>query len=248
MGQLVLSYDTTNGCFDFTANLRISASNNDVRGEDPRPLSPFFSHCSSQESLDENFVLRPTGLRMINRKVSSPIPTCMTSTRRRTLSDAPTEALISPVIPRRHLSPRQVKEGMSRVRSCPVINSGSDEHLKKSSPSPPVSPRFTFTELSYVGAQPQNRTKFHTTPIGASPALASADQEKLPRIHQTRGSPMLVKTQRTPTESARELFNMSPVLGESAVSIDQDNNIQCDFNDKVQYYLHTISAEKDIDQ
>ena len=137
---------------------------------------------------------------------------------------------------------------MSRVSSCPVINSGSDEHLKKSSPSPPVSPRFSFTELSYVGAQPQNRTKFHTTPIGASPALASADQEKLPRIHQTRGSPMLVKTQRTPTESARELFNMSPVLGESAVSIDQDNNIQCDFNDKVQYYLHTISAEKDIDQ
>lgn len=248
MGQLVLSYDATNGYFDFTANLRISVSNNDVRGGDSRSLSPFFSHCSSQESLDENFVLRPTGLRMINSKVSSPIPACMTSTRRRTLSESPTEALISPVVPRRRLSPRQQKEGMSRVRSCPVINSGSDEHLKKSLPSPPVSPQFTFAELSYAGAQPQNRTKFHTTPIGASPTLTSADQEKLPRIHQTRSSPMLVKTQRTPTESARELFNVSPVLGESAVSINQDNNIQCDFNDKVQYYLHTISTEKHIDQ
>lgn len=185
---------------------------------------------------------------MINRKVSSPIPVCMTSTRRRTLSDAPTEALISPLIPRRRFSPKQLKEGMSRVRSCPVINSDSDEHLNKSSPSPPVSPRFTFTELSYVGAQPQNRTKCLTTPIGASPTHTSADHEKLPLIHQTCGSPMLVKTQRTPTESARELFNVSPVLGESAVSINQDNNIQCDFNDKVQYYLHTISAEKDIDQ
>ena len=246
MGQLVLSYDATNDYFDFTANLRISVSNNDVRGGDPRPLSPFSSHCSPQESLDENFVLRPTGLRMLNRKVSSPIPACMTSTRRRTLSDAPAEALISPVIPRRRFSPKQ--EGVSRVRSCPVINSGSDEHLNKSSPSPPVSPRFTFAELSYVGAQPQYRTRFHTTPIRASPTLTSADQEKLPRIHQTRGSPMLVKTQRTPTESARELFNVSPVLGESAVSTNEDNNIQCDFNDKVQYYLHTISAEKDIDQ
>lgn len=247
MGHLVLSYDANISYFDFTANLRTSVSNNDVRGGDPRSLSPFLSHCSSQESLDENFVLRPTGLPMINRKVSSPIPACMTSTRRRTLSDAPTEALISPVIPRRHLSPRHVKEGMSRVRSCPVINSGSDEHLKKSSPSPPVSPQFTFAELSYACAQPQNRTKFHTTPIGARPALTSADQEKLPRIHQTRGSPMLVKTQRTPTESARELFNVSPVLGDSAASINQDKNIQCDFNDKVQYYLHTISTEKDID-
>ena len=237
--------------FLFVVNLRKSGSSHDVRGEDLQPQSPLFSRCSSQESLDDNSLIRSTGMRMLHRKISSPLPT-RRLIRRRALSETPAEALISPVVPRRCFSPKQLRIGVSRVKSCPIISADSNERLNNSSPSPPLSPRFTFKEVSSGGAQLHNRTltKFYTAPVSACPTLKTANQERLPRINQTRCSPMLVSAHETPTESARELFNVSPVMGDSADSTSRlnDNNSQCDVNDKVQYFLHTISAEEDIDQ
>ena len=60
---------------------------------------------------------------------------------------------------------------------------------------------------------------------------------------------MLVRADKTPTESERALFNVSPVMGQSDDTINRlDNNSQCDVIDKVQYFLHTLTAEEDIDQ
>ena len=221
--------------------MRKSRSSHDVTGEDPRPLSPFpFARYSSQESLDDNVMIRSTGLRMPHRKISSPLPAGMTTSplcvRRRTLSDSPAEALISPVIPRRCGSPLQLKKGVPRVMSCPIITSDSNEHVSQLTPSPPVSPRYNFDGGPHK----------LTSSINACPALKSAEQEKLPRIHQTR-SPMLVRADKTPTESARELFNVSPVMGQPADLIKRlDNNNECDAIDKVQYFLHTLTAEEDL--
>lgn len=223
--------------------LRKSRSSHDVTGEDPRPLSSFLSRYSSQESLDDNLMIRSTALRMPDRKISSPLPAGMKMSplcmRRRTQSGSPAEALISPVVPRRCSSPLQLKKGVPRVMSCPTITSDSNEHVSLLTPSPPVSPRYTFEEGSH---------KLITTSISACPALKATEQERLPWIHQTR-SPMLVRADRTPTESERALFNVSPVMGQSDDTINRlDNNSQCDVIDKVQYFLHTLTAEEDIDQ
>lgn len=189
------------------------------------------------------------------RKISSPLPAGkMTSPlcgRRRAQSESPAEALISPVIPRRCFSPKQLNKGVSRVMSCPMLRADSNEYTNKLIPSPPVSPRFNFEELSLGGAKTLgNRTKFITTPISAYPVLKTPEQDRLPRIHQTRCSSMLTSgAQKTPTESARELFNVSPVMGQSAVPTNRHSiNNQCDVTDKVQYFLHSISVEEGINQ
>lgn len=233
-------------------NVGKSGSSHDVRGEDPRPLSPFFSRCLSQESMDDNILIQSTGVRMRHHKVSSPLPagrmTSPLSLRRRALSDLPAEALISPVIPRRCFSPKQIKKGVSRVMSCPIISAGSNEHVDCLTSSPPVSPQFSLKDLSSSGTQ--HHMKFIATPISECPAFKSAEQDRLPRIHQTQCCSTLVSTHKTPTESARELFNVSPVMGQSADMINRhnNNNPECDITDKVEYFLHTLSAEEGIDQ
>lgn len=242
--------------FLYAVNLKKSGSSQDIRGEDVRPLSPFFPRHSLQESLDdnENFPIRSTEVRMSHRKISSPLPSVKMigsmRMRRRALSESPAEALISPVVPRRCLSPRELNKGVPRAISCPAITSDTNEQANQPTPSPPISPRYNFEDLALNDAESQTRTKFVTTPTRASSQLKSADQDRLPRINQTRCGSMLIRPHKAPTESARELFNVSPVLGQSAdTTIDGHNSeIQCDVADKVQYFLHTLSVEEDIDQ
>lgn len=217
---------------------RRSGSNHDVRRADVRPLSPFLSRYVSLESLDDNFPKPPTGVHTVQRKISSPLPTevkkmCHLSIRGRALSDSPVEALISPVAPRRRLgsenvfNPGQLQGGLSRVKSCPVIKSESNERLSD-----------LLLPLTIKSSS-----------SAACSTLKPADQDRLPRIHQTH-SPMLVRTRKTSNECQRELFNVSPIMDESgncSNKPDNNSNIQCDFTDKVEYYLYSMSVDDDKD-
>ena len=84
--------------------------------------------------------------------------------------------------------------------------------------------------------------------IDACSALKPADQsDRLPRIGNTH-SLMLVqpaRTRKTPNESVRELFNVSPIMDQSGNPSNQadDNNLQCKVTDKVEYYLYSMSVE-----
>lgn len=232
-------------------NLRKFGSWHDVRGDNVRPLSPFLSRYSSHEILDET----SAGVRIPNRKIPSPFSTRnfmspLCSRRRRTLSESPAEALISPVITRRSQGVHPLNK---RVLSCPVILSDSNERMSPLTPSSPVSSRYKFADLFvFNGAKSQTGSKVVTTctSTGTSNDFESTDVDRLPRIQQTRSSAMLVGVHKTPNESARELFNVSPVMGQSADTIERHNNtnVQCDVSDKVQYYLHTLSLEEQVDQ
>lgn len=233
--------------FLLAVNLRGSGSNKDVRGADPRPLSPFPSRLIPQKSLDDNAIYEesPGAVRRIQRNFSSALPTgeqksSPLSIRGRALSDSPTEVLVSPVIPRRHFesenchSPKQLQGGVSRVKSCPVIKADSNE------------PITTFS-------LPLTLSPFSKSPsTDACPTLKPADQsDRLPRIDRTR-SPMLVhpvRTRKTPNECARELFNVSPIMDQSNNPLNEpdDNRLQCNVTDKVEYYLYSMSVEDDKD-
>lgn len=189
---------------------------------------------------------------MIQRKISSPLPTGANtssplSIRRRALSESPVEALISPVIPRKYFdfencySPgnSKLQGGVSRVKSCPVIKAVSNEKMNE------FSLPLTVIPLS------------RSPSISACSTLKSADQNKstcspltadnrLPRIHQTH-SPRLVRRSKTANECTRELFNVSPIMDQSANSEPDNNDIQCDVTDKVEYYLYSMSVEDDKD-
>lgn len=228
--------------FWLAVNLRRSGSNQDVRGADPRPLSPFPSQFLPQKSLDDNSILQLKGVRRIQRNFSSPLPTEEKETnplglgiRGRALSDSPAEALGSPVIPRRHFdsenyhNPEQSRGGVSRVKSCPAIKADSNEPLTKF-PLP--------LTISPLAKSPSTN---------ACPTLKPTDQAgRLPQIHHTH-SPMLVRTRKTPDECARELFNVSPIMDQSANPPNEsgNNNLQCNVTDKVEYYLYSMSVEDD---
>lgn len=210
-------------------SLRRSGSNHDVRRSDPRALSPCFPRYSSQESLDDNIPKSPIVGRTFQRKISNPLPTDSKKKlhlriRGRALSDSPAEALISPVVPRKHLNPEndfnywQVQGGLSRVKSCPVMKSESNERL---------------SDLSLLLTS-KSSSAVHST-------------FKATQIHQ-EDSPMLVRTRKTSNERPRELFNVSPIMGQSGNFLSKPNiaiDNQCDFTDKVEYYLYSMSFDDD---
>ena len=183
-----------------------------------------------------------SGVHRIQRNFSSPLPrgeqkSSPLSIRGRALSDSPTEALVSPVIPRRHFgsrnchSPKQSQGGISRVKSCPAMKTDSNEPLTKF-------------------ALPLTLSKSPST--DACPTLKPSDQsDRLPRIDQTH-SPMLVqpvRTRKTPNESVRELFNVSPIMDHSGNVLNQpdESSLQCKVTDKVEYFLYSMSVEDDMD-
>ncbi|PFX26263.1 uncharacterized protein LOC111329186 [Stylophora pistillata] len=218
-------------------SLRRSRSNHDVRLTDPRSLSPCFPRFSSQENLGYNIPKSPIVGRTFQRKISSPLPTELKKSwhlriRGRALSNSPSEALISPVISRRHLNPQHdlnsehLQGGLSRVKSCPVIKSDSNERLNDL-PLP-----LTIKSSSAV----------HST-------SKPPDRDRLPQIHQA-DSPMLVRARKTSDERPRELFNVSPIMGQSGNFLskpDKTSGIQCDSTDKVEYYLYSMSLDDDKD-
>ncbi len=229
--------------FLLAVNLPRSGSNQDVRGADPRPLSPFPSRLLSQKSLDDNSIhVQLRGVRRVQRNFSSPLPTAENTTnalglriRGRALSDSPAEALGSPVIPRRHFdtenyhNPEQTQGGISRVKSCPAIKADSNEPVAKFSLPLTISPLSKSSSTS------------------ACSSLKPTDQaDRLPQIHHTH-SPRLVRTRETPSECARELFNVSPIMDQSGNPSNEpdNNNLQCKVTDKVEYYLYSMSVEDD---
>lgn len=228
-------------------NLRKFGSLNDVRAESIQPLSPFLTRYSSPEDLQDE---TPSGVRNSNRKISSPFPTHnfmspVFGRKRRTLSESPAEALISPVITRRSFGIQPLNK---RVFSCPLISTDLNERVRSVIPSSPVSPRHKTADVNSLKcSETQSGTKLGMASFGGSSDFTSTEPEKLPRISQTRSSSMLVRVHQTPTESARDRFNVSPVMGQSADAFN-NNNSQCDVTDKVQYFLHTLSLEEDIDQ
>lgn len=59
---------------------------------------------------------------------------------------------------------------------------------------------------------------------------------------------MLVRTRKTSNERPRELFNVSPIMGQSGNFLSKPNianDNQCDFTDKVEYYLYSMSFDDD---
>lgn len=221
----------------------MSGSNQDVSA-DPRPLSPFPSRFLPQKSLDDNSIhVQLKGVHRVQRNFSSPLPTAEKTTnalglriRGRALSDCPAEALGSPVILRKHFesenyrNPEQPHGGMPRVKSCPAIKADSNEPVTKFS--------FPLTIQSPLSK---------SSSTSACPTLKPTDQAgRLPQIHHTH-SPMLVRTRETPSECARELFNVSPIMDQSGNPSNEpdNNNLQCKVTDKVEYYLYSMSVEKD---
>ena len=201
-----------------------------------------------QKTVDDNAIYEQSlrsGVRRIQRNFSSPLPTAdqkssQLSIRGRALSDSPAEALVSPVIPRRHFasgnshSPKQSRGRISRVKSCPVMKADSNEPLTK------FSLPLTLSPLS------------KSPSIDACSALKPADQsDRLPQIDHTHSRMLVqpVRTRETPNESVRELFNVSPIMDQSGNPSNKadDNNLQCKVTDKVEYYLYSMSVEDERD-
>ena len=181
------------------------------------------------------------GVRRIQRNFSSPLSAGEKKTsvlgleiKGRSLSDSPAEVLVSPVIPRRHFdsenfnNTNKSQAGVSRVKSCPSIKADSNEPVTK----------FTLLRTALLSRSPST---------DACPTLKAAEQaDRLPRIQDSR-SPMLVRTRKSSSECARELFNVSPIMDQSSNTTNKadDDNLQCNMTDKVEYYLYSMSVEDD---
>lgn len=228
--------------YSVAINLRRSGSSQDIRSVDPRPLSPFLSRFVPQRSLDDNSIhAHVKGVRRIQRNLSSPLPTGEKKTsvlgleiKGRSLSDSPAEVLVSPIIPRRHFdsenyhNPKKSQAGVSRVKSCPAIKADSTESVTK----------FTLPITALLSRSPST---------DACPTLKPAEQaDRLPQIHDSR-SPMLVRTRKSSSECARELFNVSPIMDQSSNTANKtdNDNLQCNVTDKVEYYLYSMSVGDD---